>query len=231
MKYVIISLIIIIVIVFRRLIINLPLLIYYVIHDIIHYEKKLPYGCWFFVGRQGSGKTISLVKTLDNLKEKYPNVKIYTNFSYVKQDGKLGDIYDITDKNLYGDYGTIFAIDEIQNEFSATRQSNFPVEILSTVTQQRKQQILILTTSQVFTRVSKPLREQAFRVIECSTYLGRYTVNRHFDGIDYADTLELSPDTKTRRRPTIYYYSFVQNNKIRSEFNTFEVIKRLKRGE
>ena len=231
MKYVLISLIITIVIVFRRFLLNLPLLLYYVIYDFIHYEKKIPYGCWFFVGRQGSGKTISLVKALDNFKAQYPKVKIYTNFSYTKQDGKLGDIYDITNKDLYGDFGTIFAIDEIQNEFSATRQTNFPVEVLSTVTQQRKQQILILCTSQVFTRVSKPLREQAFRVIECSTFFGRYTINKHYDGIDYADTVELAPDTKRSRRPSIHYYSFVQDNKIRSEFNTFEVIKRLKRGE
>lgn len=230
MKSVLILITIIIAIIFRRIIINLPKLIYYVIYDIKHAKKNIPFGCWFFVGRQGSGKTISMVRTLDELQKRYPNVKIYTNFDYTKQSGKMVDIYDITDKSIYGDYGTIFAIDEIQNEFSATRQCNFPVEILTTVTQQRKQQILILTTSQVFTRVSKPLREQAFRVVECTTFLGRYTINKHYDGIDYADTVELSTDTKIKRRPIIEYNSFVQTNELRSEYDTFEVIKKLKRG-
>ena len=41
----------------------------------------------------------------------------------------------------------------------------------------------------------------------------------------------LSQETKIKRRPVIEYNSFVQDNNIRKEFDTFEVIKKLKRGE
>lgn len=209
----------------------MPELIRYIILDKKEHTKKLPYGCWFFVGKQGSGKTMSLVYYLEKFKSQFPDVKIYTNFGYQNQTAPLQDIYDITDKTLYGEHGTIFAIDEIQNEFSCTATTKFPVEVLSTVTQQRKQQVLILCTSQVFTRVAKPLREQAFRVIECKTLFNRYTMCNHFDGFSYADTVDLSTETQERRRQDIAYNSFVQSDYLRSLYDTFEVIKLLKRGD
>ena len=42
-----------------------------------------------------------------------------------------------------------------------------------------------MATSQVFTRVSKPLREQTYEVVECYTVLGRWTFQKCFDADDY----------------------------------------------
>ena len=40
-----------------------------------------PYGFTFFVGPQGTGKTVSMVHYLDQIKVKYPNCLIVTNFA------------------------------------------------------------------------------------------------------------------------------------------------------
>lgn len=219
-------------IIFRRFIFNLPQLIYWLIVDFIRNDKETfkPYGCWFFVGKQGAGKTMSLVETLERLRKKYPKAKIYTNFDYKYETQPLTKLTDLLNRDLYnGKYGTIFVIDEIQNEFSCSTSKDFPETVLSLVTQQRKNHILILTTSQVFTRVSKPLREQCYRAIECSTLFGRYTMCRHYDGIDYADAVDKSEDYKHEHRRRIEYHSFVQTDKLRECFDSYKLIERLNR--
>lgn len=188
------------------------------------------YGVWMFVGKQGSGKSMSLVYWLEKLRKRYPNVKIYTNMGYQHETAPLTGLKDLLNRELYnGTDGTIFVIDEIQNEFSASTSKDFPESVLSLVTQQRKNHILILTTSQVFTRVSKPLREQCYRAIECRTYFNRYTTNKHYDGIDYADSFDKSLDYKQKHRWRIAYESFVQTDKLRELFDSYKLIEKLSR--
>ena len=218
---------------FRRFFSKLPQLIYWLFID---FKSRDPYafndyGCWFFVGRQGAGKTMSMVETLEQYRKKYPNLKIYTNFGYIHETAPLLKLSDLLDRSLYNDdQGTIFAIDEIQNEFSCSTSKDFPESVLSVVTQQRKEHILILCTSQVFSRVSKPLREQCFRAIECGTILGRYTMCRHYDGVDYADTYDMTEEQKRVHRPRIYYHSFVQTDELRNCYDSYKIIERLDRN-
>lgn len=215
-----------------RFIINLPWLIYWIIKDNRTKDKSIfPYfGCWFFVGKQGSGKTMSLVETLELMRKKYPNVKIYSNFGYVHQEMPLERLTDMLNGSLYnGTDGAIFAIDEIQNEFSSASSKNFPESVLSLITQQRKNHILILTSSQVFTRVSKPLREQAFRVIECQTYFGRYTTCNHYDGIEYADMVDMSLDYRHEKMKPIEIHSFIQTDELRELYDSYAIIQKLNR--
>ena len=217
---------------FRRILLNLPKLIYWLIYDRFHDNKDIfkPYGCWFFVGKQGAGKTISMVEQLERFRKEYPKIKIYTNMGYKYETAPLQSLNDLLNRDLYnGLFGTIFVIDEIQNEFSASTSKDFPESVLSLVTQQRKNHILILTTSQVFTRVSKPLREQCYRAIECRTLFGRYTMCKHYDGIEYADAVDKSIDYKAEHRPRLEYHSFVQGNKLRECFDSYRLIDRLSR--
>lgn len=223
---------IVFIIIFRRALIRLPVILFYVIRDVFKRDKDYfkPYGCWFFVGKQGAGKTMSLVWTLEQLRKQYPKLKIYTNFGYIHETRALNNLNDLLDRSLYnGTYGTVFVIDEIQNEFSSATSRNFPESVLSLVTQQRKNHVLILCTSQVFTRVSKPLREQAFRVIECSTYFGRYTTCKHYDGIDYADSFEKSENYKMEHRRRLDYNCFIQSDKLRGLFDSYRLIEKLSR--
>ena len=218
--------------IFRRAIIRLPLLIYWIGRDMILKDKEMfpYYGCWFFVGKQGSGKSIAIVELLERLRKKYPKIKIYSNMGYTGETAPLQSLNDLMNGAFYnGIYGTVFVIDEIQNEFAASTSANFPETILSVVTQQRKQRILILCSSQVFTRVAKPLREQAFKVIECRTYFGRYTTCKYYDGVEYSDTFDYSDDTKFSKRPRIDYHSFVQSDKLRDCYDSYALIERLSR--
>ena len=199
----------------RRFIICLPELIYWWYKDLKNFDKELfrPYGCWFYIGKQGAGKSMSLIFQLEKLRKRYPKVKIYTNMGYKFETAPLTSLNDLLNRKLYnGKYGTIFVIDEIQNEFSCKTSKDFPETLLSLITQQRKNRILILTTSQVFTRVSKPIREQCYRAIECQTFFGRYTRNKVYNGIIYADSIDLPPEKRRKNNKRLYLECFCQSN-------------------
>ena len=124
--------------------------------------------------------------------------------------------------------GIIFAIDELQNEYNSNSWQDFPEELLSVVTMQRKQRIKIVATSQVFTRVVKQLREQCYEVVECKTFLGRWTRQKCYDSDDY-DLLTINPSPKLRfKTPKKYKRSFIQSNYIRNSFNSYAVIEQIK---
>lgn len=193
-------------------------------HNMKHGRKFEEFGVTMYTGRQGAGKTISMVEYLERMRIKYPNAIIVTNFGYANQDEAFEDWKDlVTIRN--GEEGVIFAIDEIQNEFSSAKWKNFPDWILSEVTQQRKQRIKIVATSQVFTRVVKQLREQCFEVVECRTFAKRWTIARAFDAEDYNTILD-NPDKK-RRLVRIWRRNFVQDDYIRNIFNSYDKVEKI----
>lgn len=190
-------------------------------------NKFNDYGMTIFTGRQGSGKTISMVERLEEIRKEYPEVKILTNFGYIYENKKLDDWQLLIEER--NDAGIVFCIDEIQNEFDVYDVRNFNLEILKVITQQRKQGIKILATSQIFSRVSKPLREQTFEVVECNTILGRWTFQKCFDAVDYNLFLDNPHPEKMFDLPRKWRKNFVQSNKIRTLFDSYAVIESMKK--
>lgn len=187
-------------------------------------------GLTCFVGRQGGGKTISMVEYLDRMTELYPNAIVVTNFNYVKQDMPFTSWRQFTEVRNGLD-GVIFAIDELQNEYNSNNWKDFPEDLLSVVTMQRKQRIKIVATSQVFTRVVKQLREQCYEVVECKTLFGRWTRQKCYDADDYNYIIDNpTPERKFRTRKK-WKYSFVQSNFIRNLFDSYAVVESIKQKE
>lgn len=220
------------VVIFRRFIICLPSLIYWKIKDIKNRDSNYfkEYGLRLYCGKQGAGKSIGIVYDLERLRKKYPKVKIYTNFGYKYQTKALTSLNDLLDPDLKnGTDGVIFAIDEIQNEFSCATSKDFPESLLSQITQQRKQRVCILASSQVFTRVAKPLREQTFIVVLARTFFNRYTQLRYYDAEDYIEYADNPTLEKRRKLHKKDFTTFVQTDELRGLYNSFELIERLSR--
>lgn len=216
----------------RRFLYNLPIFLFYKIRDLKRFDKTLfnQYGLRMFCGRQGGGKTVGMIWQLEQWRKRYPDLKIYTNIDYVHQDGRLQGWNDLLSSELKnGTKGVVFAIDEIQNEFSSQSWKDFPESLLSEVTQQRKQRVCILATSQVFTRVAKPLREQCYQVIECKTFLGRWTRLKAYDADDYNMVID-SRDPKSKfKLHKIWRTSFIQSDVFRDLFDTYAKVDRLRK--
>lgn len=205
-------------------------LVYDLLWTIINGKVFKPYGLTCFVGRQGGGKTISMVEYLDRLKELYPDAIVITNFNYIKQDMPFTSWRQFTEVRN-GLKGVIFAIDELQNEYNSNNWKDFPEDLLSVVTMQRKQRIKIVATTQVFTRVVKQLREQCYEVVECKTFLGRWTKQKCYDADDYNYIIDNpTPERKFRTRKK-WKHSFVQSNLIRQLFDSYAVVQSVKEKE
>lgn len=185
------------------------------------------FGFTFYVGRQGAGKTISMVRYLERMRAKFPRCLIVTNFSYYQADYIMHDWQDILNVRN-GTDGVIFAIDEIHSEYSSAAWKDVPESLLSEISQQRKQRVKIVATAQFFARVAKPLREQANTVVSCSTYFKRLTKNREYDALDYATVVE-NPNVVNRKVRPISKSSFVQSDALRGCYDTYEKIERMKK--
>ncbi|MBO0468433.1 ATPase [Enterococcus plantarum] len=187
------------------------------------------YGLRLYSGCQGSGKTSSMIEQLERYRLEYGGqLFIATNFGYKNQDLALETFEDLVDLpklvRELGYIGLVIGWDEIQNDFDNTTR-NFPVTILRTITQQRKQAIKILATSQVFTRVAKPIREQTFEVVQCRTFVGRWVFQKWYDPVEYE--YYIANANKDQKLPVKRKYNYVQTDHMRDQYDSYAVIDNL----
>lgn len=182
-------------------------------------DEFTDFGVHIIAGKQGSGKSITLTYLLLRYQEMYPRAKVATNYFYKYQDKAITHWKDIINY-LNDKYGVIVVLDEIQNWFNSLQSKDFPPEMLTEITQQRKQRKVIFGTSQVFSRVAKPIREQTYMLYEPNTYLGCITLVRKYEVTTNTDGLA---DMKKYRG----CFFFVQNDKLRDSFDTYLKVENL----
>jgi ATP-dependent Clp protease ATP-binding subunit ClpX len=204
---------------FKRLLVDFPrqLVKDYLTRDPDYFKE---YGVHIVAGEQGKGKTVAVVYMMMWLKKQYPRLEISTNMEYKHEDSAILDWKDMI-SNSNGIYGKILCIDELQNWFSSNQSKDFPVEMITELTQQRKDRKMILATSQVFTRVSKPIREQTYYLYQPFTIAGCLTIVPKFKVDIKADSG--NPDKKRIRG--LFY--FVHNEELRESFDTYHKIERM----
>lgn len=174
-------------------------------------------GFHLFVGEQGSGKTISLVYTLMQMQKQYPKMKVRTNMSYKYEGGEIKSWKNLVFSNN-GIYGQIDVIDEVQNWFNSLQSKDFPPEMFSEITQQRKQRKCIFGTSQVWGRVAKPIREQVKYVYKPLTLFGCLTIIRKYKpNVDDEGSID---NLKLR---SISF--FIHDDEVRNAFDTYKKIQ------
>lgn len=178
------------------------------------------YGLHMFCGEQGSGKTTSVVHKLLELQAKYPKCKVRTNMNYKYEDEPLGDWKSLV-SNENGIYGQVEVIDEIQTWFSSLDSKNFPPEMITEISQQRKQKKMLIGTAQVFGRIAKPIREQTTFVYLPMTLFGCLTIVRVSKPRFYDE------ETQTFKR-FIKTYFYIHTDQIRNAFDTYLKIEKYK---
>ena len=179
-------------------------------------------GLIIFEGRQGSGKTMSMVEFIKRMQEEYPLAKTATNFGLKSQNKELKDWRMLIDyKN--DKQGVIVGMDELQNWFSSNDSKNFPPEMLGIVTQNRKNRRIILGTSQNFYLLAKAIRSQATEVRRCSTFFGCLTVVKRVEPI-----LDSEGNVQEWKNRGMYF--FVHSKELREAYDTYKVIENLRKS-
>lgn len=133
-------------------------------------EEMTCTGINIFCGPQGSGKSLSMIHYLRKILKDYPKAIVVTNiefnFEVKNQVIQYTGFEDFQIEN--GIYGVIYVLDEIHLILNSLESKGVPLSVIVELSQQRKQRKLILGTSQVYSRMAKPLREQVRNVIMCS---------------------------------------------------------------
>ena len=168
-----------------------------------------------------------MVHYLDQMKERYPDCIVVANFDYYQADRIMTDWRDLLEIRN-GTDGVIFAIDEIHSEYDSSKWNDIPEDLLSEISQQRKQRVKIIASAQFFTRVAKPLREQAVTVVSCNTFLGRLTINREYDALDYACIVD-NPLVARKRIKPLRKTSFIQSDFLRQCYDTYAKVERMRK--
>ena len=176
-------------------------------------------GIYLFCGEQGSGKTSTMINRTMMKQEEYPNIKVIGNAGYKFQDRELKEWKDLLQFNN-GANGVIVMIDEISSLLNSRSFKDFPPEMLTVSTQNRKNRRAIYATTQRFEMTDKVIRTQCKEYINCHTFLGTLCVCIRWKPI-------FDEEGNVSKRKYKGYYVWVHNNKLRNSYDTYKAINRL----
>lgn len=197
-----------------------------------------PSGTLIFCGPQGSGKTLSAINYIIKIAHDYPKSILCTNTniekSFLPENYKvvpymgLDSLKEINN----GQKGVIYFIDEIQLELNSLESKNIDIDIITEISQQRKQRKHIIGTSQVYMRMAKPLREQVRDIVLCRNYFGIFQLNKLIDGFEsHEENGKLNACVRSR-------FLWLHDTKLYDAYDTYAKMKRYndewqgrKRGE
>lgn len=175
------------------------------------------FGVYCYCGKQGSGKTYSVVEYLRNNKNK----KIYANISSLK--GVNYTYFNGFEEllKLRSETDCIIFYDEI---FTAlTKTSKINKEVLDFLSQMRKRRIIFLTTAQEWLEIPMTLRRYCRYQIDCKmrTFLLGILIKNMYD----AEQMKWSQLDNEYVAPFITTTISKCNVEVASSYDTFEQIK------
>ena len=185
-----------------------------------------PDGLLMFVGPQGSGKTLSAVNYVYRLLELYPKCILVSNITltdYPVDNERVFYFENADDLMKYsnGEFGVIFLIDEIQLYFNSLQSKNINIDVMTQISQQRKQRKHIVGTSQVFGRIAKPLREQFSNIVLCKAFFNTLQKNMLIDR-DSIDSEESTGTNITGKVVKSFWY--IRGPKMFKRYDTYAII-------
>lgn len=187
------------------------------------------YGIIGIVGLYGGGKTIALSQYLTRMKEKYGDeILISTNYCFNKEDFPLTSWKDLLKEY---DKPIIFGYDELQNEFNSREYKDFPIELMTLLTQNRKGKgKQIIYTTQDYTTVDKNFRRLTQKVWACKTRFGRYTSVRRYDRENF-EQLDKEVNVNRKMKIRSSRYSFIQTDDLRNSYDSFKMLESAKQKQ
>lgn len=186
-----------------------------------------PAGIWVFCGPQGSGKTLSAVQCLQKMCKAYPKAKVCSNLQI---NGIENDVIPFTDyeqlKELNnGIEGIIFFLDELHILWNSLESKDIPISEMACFCQMRKNRRVIIGTSQVYSRIAKPIREQLQYAIDCKNYFGLLQVNTI---LDPSECIEKNGNIEAKKVGTKIWF---HNPKLYGSYDTLFKIEKANRNK
>lgn len=211
-------------------------LIYYIIKDSIQDMKDRKngkinfsgfYGIRLICGRTGGGKNMTSNYLIMQTREKYgDNVYIATNFNHKLADFKFNSLSDFT--KTY-DKPVMFVLDEANTIFNSRKYKDFNFSFLRTLTHNRHERKMIYCLTQDYNMLDISFRRLCLHVINCKTRFHRLTSFKTYLVEDYEQMINEKNIDKKRKIKPISKTVFIQTDKMRSMYNTLEMVEDLKK--
>lgn len=185
-----------------------------------------PSGIWVFTGAQGSGKTLSAVQTLQKICADYPKAAVCTNLEIKGIKNRVVEFeeYDQLKTLSNGIYGVIFFIDEIHVLWNSLESKDIPISEMACFCQMRKDRRVIIGTSQVYSRIAKPIREQLQYAIVCKNFL---KLIQHNVVVDPSESIEKDGSVSGK---IVCTQTWFHSPELYNSYETLTKINKLKRG-
>lgn len=193
------------------------------------------YGVYLFNGLGGSGKTISMIRRAQELKQQYPKLLVMGNFHCDIIDKYFDSWQDIINTENIDEngvnQGVLILFDEMHLTLNSQSWRNAPDELLEYISLQRHLHKCIFGSAQEWTRISKIIREQVNFIVECKSYMkGRLITNKCYTKENYLINGQ-QKSSGMRKRPLEWRESYVGTDKLRQLYDTDEIVKSLKLSE
>lgn len=185
-------------------------------------KNQFPIGSIVFKGHQGCGKTLSLVQYVIELQKQFPDCLVYSNvhikglknYTYIDTDEKLVEALKVQN----GTQGVAVVLDEAHLYFG--KKTGIPLDVLTAISQQRKDRRRIIFTSQVWEELDISLRKQVKDIVNCKNLFGLIQINKVYDG----ETLTYDKLSSSYVADKKYTYIFKHSLELYSAYNTYQKI-------
>lgn len=186
----------------------------YLLGYTIYTEKKIDYplyGIWVYCGKQGSGKTLSMVRQAYIINKKYNNVVMKSNFNlpFTQYIRNFEEVFPLK--------RACVCIDELGIIANSKKSKEENTLLLKCTAQNRKNRRLILTSCQNYYQCNKDIRTQATYIIDCYCLFKRVYINRY-----YVPLVDNEGNIKHTLSSKIDF--FVATDKLYELYDTMEVI-------
>jgi len=175
------------------------------------------FGVYCYVGKQGKGKTYSVVEFLleqQKTKKIYSNIHSIKGVEYTKIKG-FNELLSITDENCIIVYDEIFT--------ALTKNSKMTNEVLSFLSQMRKRRIIFITTAQEWLEINLTLRRYCRYQIDCEMkdfVITGILIKRFYD----AEQLQYDKDQMEYIAPLFMMTISKCNIAVANSYDTYERI-------
>lgn len=183
-------------------------------------KGQFPTGTRVYKGFQGSGKTLTMIHDIFQCRKIFPECNIWSNVILKGIDYNpiinTKDLYNaINDQN--GENGVLIAIDEAHLFFN--KKDGISLDVLTCISQQRKDRRKIFFTSQIWEELDVSLRKQVKEVVSCKK-IGRVQLNNVIDG----ESIVFDKQLGTWTGQTKEWQIFKHNKELYQAYDTFQKI-------